>query len=80
MFLHVTEAKYIKDYTIWVKFNDGISGNVDLSSELDEGVFKPLQDIDYFKNFKIRGHTLSWDNGADFAPEFLQEQASLTKT
>ena len=41
---------------------------------------KPLQDIDYFKIFKIRGHTLSWDNGADFAPEFLQEQASLTKS
>lgn len=80
MFLHVTDAKYIKDYTIWVKFNDGTSGNVDLSSELDVGVFKPLQDIDYFKNFKIRGHTLSWDNGADFAPEYLHEKASLTKS
>jgi hypothetical protein len=80
MFLHVTDAKYIKDCTIWVKFNDGTSGNVDLSSELDVGVFKPLQDIDYFKNFKIRGHTLSWDNGADFAPEYLHEKASLTKS
>ncbi len=80
MFLHVTDAKYIKDYTIWVKFNDRTSGNVDLSSELDVGVFKPLQDIEYFKNFKIRGHTLSWDNGADFAPEYLHEKASLTKS
>jgi hypothetical protein len=80
MFLHVTDAKYIKNYTIWVEFNDMTSGNVDLSSELDVGVFKPLQDIDYFKNFKIRGHTLSWDNGADFAPEFLHEQASLAKS
>ena len=80
MFLHVIDAKYVKDYTIWVEFNDMTSGNVDLSSELDVGVFKPLQDIDYFKNFKIRGHTLSWDNGADFAPEFLQKKASLTKS
>ncbi len=80
MFLHVTDAKHIKDYTIWVKFNDGTSGNVDLSSELDVGVFKPLQDIDYFKYFKIRGHTLSWDKGADFAPEYLHEKASLTKS
>ncbi|KHE92182.1 MAG: DUF2442 domain-containing protein [Candidatus Scalindua rubra] len=80
MFLHVTDAKYIKDYTIWVEFNDMTSGNVDLSSELDDGVFKPLQDVDYFKNFKIRGHTLSWDSGADFAPEFLHEKARLTKS
>lgn len=80
MFLHVTDAKYIKDYTIWVAFNDGTSGNVDLSSELDVGVFKPLQDIDFFKIFKIRGHTLSWNNGADFAPEYLHEKASLAKS
>ncbi len=80
MFLHVTDAKYINDYTIWVEFNDMTSGNVDLSSELDAGIFKPLQDIDYFKNFKIRGHTLSWDNGADFAPEFLHEKPILTKS
>ncbi len=80
MFLHVINAKYIKDYTIWVEFNDMTSGNVDLSSELDVGVFKPLQDVDYFKNFKIRGHTLSWDSGADFAPEFLHEKANLTKS
>lgn len=80
MFLHVTDAKYIKDYTMWVEFNDMTSSNVDLSSEMDAGVFKPLQDIDYFINFKIRGHTLSWDNGADFAPEFLHEKAGLTKS
>ncbi len=80
MFLHVIDARYIKDYTIWVEFNNMTSGNVDLSSELDEGVFKPLQDIDYFKNFKISGNTLSWDNGADFAPEFLHEKACLAKS
>jgi len=80
MFLHITDAEYIKNYTIWVEFNDMTSGNVDLSSELDVGVFKPLQDIHYFKNFKIRGHTLSWNNSADFAPKFLHERARLTKS
>ncbi len=73
MFLHVTDAKYLKEYKVWVSFNDGTAGNVDLSSELWGKVFEPLKDINYFKNFEIRGHTLSWDNGADFAPEFLRE-------
>ena len=70
----VKNAKYIKDYTVWLSFIDGTEGYVDLSSELEGEVFEPLKDIDYFKSFKIVGHTLSWDNGADFAPEFLREQ------
>ena len=74
MFIHVTNAKYIDDYKVWLSFNDGAQGEVDLSTELYGEVFEPLQDIDFFKSFKLEGHTLSWKNGADFAPEFLREQ------
>ena len=68
----VTDAKYIENYRVWLAFSDGVQGEVDLSSELDGEIFEPLKNIDYFKEFEIRGHTLSWDNGADFAPEFLR--------
>lgn len=74
MFLHIIKAKYIKDYKVWVKFNDGTTGEVDLADELNEGVFKPLKDKNYFKNFELIGHTLAWQNGADFAPEFLKDR------
>ena len=75
MFIHITEAKYVKDFQVWLSFNDGTSGKVDLSNELDGEVFEPLKDKSFFRSFKIEGHTLSWDNGADFAPEFLKELA-----
>ncbi len=68
----MNEAKYLQDFRIWLSFNDGSSGIVDLSRELGEGVFKPLNDKSYFRRFKVRWHTLAWDNGADFAPEFLR--------
>jgi hypothetical protein len=74
MFIHVTNAKYIDNYKVWLSFNDGAQGEVDLSTELYGEVFEPLKDIDFFKSFKLEGHTLSWKNGADFAPEFLREQ------
>lgn len=70
----VIKANYIKDYRVWLSFNDGIEGEVDLSSELDGKIFEPLKELSYFKNFKVIGHTLSWENGADFAPEFLREK------
>lgn len=70
----VKNARYVKDYIVWLSFNDGTEGHVDLSSELEGEIFEPLKDINYFKNFMIIGHTLAWDNGADFAPEFLREQ------
>jgi len=72
MFIHVIQAKYLRDYKIWLVFNDGTEGEVDLSSELYGEVFEPLKDISFFKSFTVEGHTLSWQNGADFAPEFLQ--------
>lgn len=73
MFLHVVKAKYLDDYRIWLAFNNGAEGEIDLSSELYGEIFEPLKDINFFKSFSLQGHTLSWSNGADFAPEFLYE-------
>ena len=74
MFIHVTNAKYMGDYQIWLSFNDGTEGKVDLGPELHGEVFELLKDKEFFRSFSLEGHTLSWSNGADFAPEFLREQ------
>lgn len=71
MFIHVLKAKYVDDFRVWVSFNDGTKGEVDLSSELNGEIFEPLKDKSFFKSFAVEGNTLSWSNGADFAPEFL---------
>lgn len=76
MFIHVEEAKYIVDYKILLSFNDGFQGEIDLASELNGEIFEPLKKISFFKSFTLNGHTLSWSNGADFAPEFLHENAT----
>ena len=76
MFTHVEQAKYIDGYKIWLVFNDGAKGEIDLLPELYGEIFEPLKDISYFKSFNLEGHTLAWNNGADFAPEFLRENIS----
>jgi hypothetical protein len=76
MILHVTDAKYERDYIIRLKFNDGAEGIVDLSSELYGEMFAPLKDLDAFRAFKVDPelNTVVWENGADFAPEFLHDR------
>jgi hypothetical protein len=73
MFRHVIEAKYLEEYRVWIKFNNGKSGEIDLSHEIWGEIFEPLKKKNYFKSFKVENDTLSWKNGADFAPEFLYE-------
>jgi hypothetical protein len=77
MFVHVEEARYIDGYKVWLSFNDGAQGEIDLMSELYGEIFEPLKDVAFFKSFKVEGHTLSWSNGADFAPEFLRQNIAL---
>lgn len=78
MFLHVVEARYVRDYVVMLKFSDGTAGEVDLCTELDGPIFGALRDIEQFKRFSIAYHTLAWPNGADFAPEFLRERVAVT--
>lgn len=80
MFIHVLNAEYVEDYKIWLSFNDGTEGKVDLGPELYGEVFEPLKDRDFFRSFTLEGHTLSWSNGADFAPEFLRDQVVTKAT
>ncbi len=78
MFLHVLEARHVRDYVVWLKFSDGASGEIDLSAELDGPLFGVLRDIELFRSFSVSRHTLTWPNGADFAPEFLREHVAVT--
>ena len=76
MLLEVSSAKYIKDYQIHLKFNNGYETIVDLENTLlneKRKIFSPLIDKEYFKNFSLHLNTICWENEADFAPEFLYE-------
>jgi hypothetical protein len=77
MILHVTDAKYLKDYLIEVSFNDGKKGIADLSQSLEGTVFDSLKNKKIFSQFKVDREldTIVWPNGADLAPEYLYFQA-----
>ena len=72
----VVAVNYVRDYTLRVRFADGVEGEIDLAAELDGEIFQPLRERDYFQQVRVNPelHTIVWPNGADFAPEFLYDR------
>lgn len=73
MILHTTEVKFLHDYQLWLAFNNGESGQIDLEQELRGEIFEPLKDQNLFATAYQHPlmKTVAWANGADLAPEFL---------
>jgi hypothetical protein len=62
------------NYQLYIKFEDGQEGIVDLSQIIEfTGVFAPLKSLDYFQTVKVNSEwgTIYWDNGADLDPDVL---------
>ena len=73
--VNVTAVRHVRDHILWLRFNDGAEGAVDLAGELDGEVFLPLREVAFFERVRLDPdiRTVAWPNGADFAPEFLRE-------
>jgi hypothetical protein len=73
MFLHTTQVEARPGNRLYLEFNNGITGEVNLIDELWGEVFEPLTDANLFATAcqdDVLG-TVVWANGADLAPEFL---------
>ena len=71
MFIEVLKAEYVDGYRIRLWFNNNVTKVVDLKSSLKGIVFERLKDLDFFKRLSVKYNTVEWENGADFAPEYL---------
>lgn len=72
----VVEVKVLGDYTLFLRFDDGRSGKVDLAKLITfKGVFEPLKNKTYFSKVVVNPEigTICWENGADLSPSFLYE-------
>ena len=73
--ISVKEARYVREYVVWLRFSDGTAGEVDLAGEFRGEIFAPLKDVAFFAQVRVDPelHTIAWPNGADLAPEFLYD-------
>jgi hypothetical protein len=72
----VIKAELNDGYKIFIEFNDGISGVIDFKDKLEKDhrpIINELLDKNKFKTVRVDLDTLCWENGVDFAPEYLYE-------
>ncbi len=79
MILHVLEAEACGPHHLRLKFNDGVTKQVDLGPLLRGPIFEPLRDPAYFAMFELDPvfGAVQWPNGADFAPEALHDLVNI---
>jgi hypothetical protein len=76
MIPRVTDARHAGGYRVWLRFADGLTGEIDLERELWGPAFEPLKDVAEFAKLRFEPDlgAVAWPNGADFAPEFLHDE------
>jgi Protein of unknown function (DUF2442) len=76
MIPRVMSARYAGEYRVWLRFDDGLEGEIDLADVLWGPVFEPLKSVEEFAKLYVEPewHTLAWRNGADLAPESLHDR------
>ena len=75
MIIHVSQVKVVGAHSLDLTFDNGVRKRVNLRKELYGPIFEPLRDSSYFAKAFVDSdsRTVSWPNGADFAPDFLYQ-------
>ncbi|MFO7929908.1 MAG: DUF2442 domain-containing protein [Thermodesulfobacteriota bacterium] len=63
------------NYVLYVEFENGESGLLDMKPALDFGTFKRLKDQETFKQVRVKFDTIEWNCGLDLDPEYVYEKA-----
>ena len=69
-------------YRVWIRFADGIDGEIDLSDLVGSGVFKIWQDPSEFRKVVVDRETgtIAWPGGIDLCPDTLYEDVIAVRT
>jgi hypothetical protein len=81
MLFRIKEVEARPAYKLWVRFEDDVEGEVDLSALVGKGVFKQWEDPKEFMKVYLDPQTgaPSWPGELDIAPDALyRDLAAIT--
>lgn len=70
--LEPLEVEALPGYKLWLRYSDGVEGEVDLSEFAGRGVFKLWNDYDVFENVHVGEQgQIAWSGEIDMCPDAL---------
>jgi len=76
----ITALKVLDNYRVWLRFNDGVEGEVDFSQKPRTGVYASWNRYENFRAARIGDcGELMWDSQLDFCPDSLWLQVTGQK-
>ena len=76
----ITEVTPTENFELKLVFNNGEKGLYDCSELLNFGVFKELQDKNYFNQVKVLDGTVVWPHEQDICPDTLYLDSTKQKS
>jgi Protein of unknown function (DUF2442) len=76
MYWDVVEVRPEPDYCLFVRFKDGLAGQVRLKREGLTGVLAPLLDAQFFEQVFIDRGAIAWPGEIDLAPDAMYAQVA----
>ncbi|EIC19679.1 DUF2442 domain-containing protein [Thiorhodovibrio frisius] len=67
-------VRHLRDYVIFLEFDNDEKGQLDMKPFLNFGVFRKLQDPELFVQVRVAFDTVEWPNGVDLDPAFVYEK------
>jgi hypothetical protein len=74
MYWDVVEVKPLEALGLFVRFTDGLTGEVRFKPEHLSGVFEPLKDPAYFKQVYVDHGAVAWPGQIDLAPDAMYQE------
>lgn len=74
MLKDIVEVRSLGGHRLWVRFEDGVSGELDFVDHFAfDGVFDALRDPGRFAEVRVAPDwgTIAWPNGADLDPDVV---------
>lgn len=67
-----TDVRALPNHRIWLRYDDGVEGEVDLSDLAGRGVFEPLNDVAYCATVHVGSHgAIEWSSSLDLCPDAM---------
>ncbi len=70
--LRVEQVTALPEHKLYIEFNDGQKGIVDVTPFMESAFFNHLRDPNYFSQVSVFFCGIGWPNGQDLSPDTLE--------